>query len=156
VAISYSHPENSRQAQYDYLTSDFIRMSPVVEFEHLNQEAADRLRDLADRARVTLIAAGIQAFDITHQNPRGGAAIEVDTGADDAAGVYISWTFSEELTNEISNYLLTKQTSHPTFQYSGKIRLAMRDVIMTILNAAGLKASHSKDDMRPLAVLVSD
>lgn len=128
----------------------------MAEFEHLSQEMAEKLRDLADRVQVTLTAAGIPAFDITHQNPRGGAAIEVDTGADNAAGVYISWTLSQELTDEISGYLLEGQYSHPTFQYSGRVRLVMRDTIVGILNAAGLKAMPSKDDMRPLAVSVSD
>jgi hypothetical protein len=128
----------------------------VAKFGHLNQEAAEQLRDLADRVRVTLIAAGIPAFDIADQSLRGGAAIEVDTGVDDASGVYISWTFSQELANEINNYLLAKQYSHPDFQYSGKVRLVMRDAIIAILNAAGLKAIQSKNDMRPLAVSVSD
>ncbi len=128
----------------------------MVEFEHIGSEAAERLRDLADRARVTLIAAGITAFDSGSSSPRGGAEIEVDTGYDEAGGVYISWAFSRELTDEISGYLLSNQLSHATIQYSGKVRVAMRDAIIAILGAAGFSAGVSEDDMRPLAVSLSE
>jgi hypothetical protein len=128
----------------------------MKEFEHLGHEAIDCLLDLADRAQAVLIAAGIPASDIARRRPRGGAAIEVDTGADGASGVYISWAFPEELASEIGKHLLVGEHAHPEIQYSGKVRMAMREAIMTILNAAGLKAIESKDDMRPLAVLVSD
>jgi hypothetical protein len=61
-----------------------------------------------------------------------------------------------ELTDEISGYLLSGQTSHAVIQYSGKIRLAMRDAIIAILVAAGMSASVSEDDMRPLSVALSE
>jgi hypothetical protein len=128
----------------------------MVGFQHVDSKTAERLRDLADRARVTLIAAGIPAFESGSRTPRGGAKIEVDTGDDKAGGVYISWTFSQELTDEISGYLLSGHTSHAVIQYSGKIRLAMRDAIIAILVAAGMSASVSKDDMRPLSVALSE
>jgi len=63
----------------------------MIDFQHVDSEAAERLRGLADRARGILIAAGIPAFDWQSSSPRGGAAIEVDMGADEAGGVYISW-----------------------------------------------------------------
>src|SRR5205823_7200573 len=99
----------------------------MVEFEHVNSQAVERLRDLADRVHIILVAAGIPTFDISTSNPHGGAEIEVDTGDDHAGGVYISWGFSHELSEEIRGYLLNKEYSHPRMQYSGKIRLAMRD-----------------------------
>jgi hypothetical protein len=128
----------------------------MAEFEHIGEEAAERLRDLADRARVILVAAGIPAFDSSSPNPRGGAEIDIDTGNDDAAGVYVSWSFSRELTEEISKYLLSKEYSHPRIQYSGNIRSAMRDAIIAILSAADLSAGPAEDDMRAFAVRVSE
>jgi hypothetical protein len=127
----------------------------MTEFEHIDGEASQRLADLADRARVTLISAGIPAFDSSTSSPRGGAAIEVDIGDDETSGVYVSWTFSRELSDEISGYLLSNQHSHPVIQRSGSIRLAMRDAIIAILNAAGLSARPADDDMHPLAVRLS-
>lgn len=128
----------------------------MVEFEHIDNQAQERLRDLADRARVTLIAAGIPAFDILSSSPRGGAKIEVDTGDDEAGGVYISWALSQELTDEISGYLLSNQLSHPTIQSFCKVRLAMRDAIIAILRAADLPARPAEDDIRALAVSLSE
>jgi hypothetical protein len=127
----------------------------MVEFEHIDSEASERLRDLADHARVTLIAAGIPAFDSEDSSPRGGAEIEIDTG-DEVGGVYISWAFSRELTDEISGYLLSNQLPHPTIKYTGKVAAAMRDAIVAILNAAGLSASAAEDDMRTYAVSLSE
>jgi hypothetical protein len=58
-------------------------------FEHVDDAAARRLKDLADRVRVILIAAEIPASASVGPNPDGGAVIAVDTGADEADGVYI-------------------------------------------------------------------
>jgi hypothetical protein len=122
----------------------------MSDFQHIDRETADRLAALADRARTTLIAAGIHAFDIGAASPQGGAAIEVDTGADESGGVYISWTFSRELNDEMGRYLLSNQLSHPMIKYSGKVRLAMRDAIIAILNAAEFSAMPAEDDGHPL------
>jgi len=127
----------------------------MIDFEHVDSEAAERLRDLADRAQGILIAAGIPAFDWQSSSPRGGAAIEVDTGADEAGGVYISWQVSQELADQINRHLLSHQLTHPSIQYSGKIREAMRDAIITVLSASGLLAKASENDMRPLEVSIS-
>jgi hypothetical protein len=97
-----------------------------MKFEHVSTQAAERMRDLADRARVVLVSAGIPAFDISSPDPRGGAEIDVDTGDDEAGGVYITWRVSRGLTEEISNYVLGHEHSHPRVQYSGQIHLAIR------------------------------
>jgi len=127
----------------------------MIDFQHVDSEAAGHLRDLADRAQGILIAAGIPASDWQDSLLRGGAAIEVDTGADAAGGVYIWWHVSEELADQVNRCLLSHQFSHPSIQYSGKICEAMRDAIITVLSAAGLSAKASEDDMRPFAVSIS-
>jgi hypothetical protein len=128
----------------------------VPDFKHVDSEAAERLMHLADRARAALIAAGIPAFDIMSPEALGGAAIEVDTGDDEGGGVYISWVLSRELTDEINNLLLTNQLSHERIQYSGKVRAAMRDAVIAILNAAGISARPAAGDMRALQVSISE
>jgi predicted nucleic acid-binding protein len=47
------------------------------------------------------------------QIPRGGAEIEIDTGNDGAGGIYVSWSFSGELTEEISGYLFPPGRPRP-------------------------------------------
>lgn len=125
----------------------------MSEFQHVDSAIAARWHNLADRARATLIAAGIPAFDEKHSATHGGARVEVDTGDDGIGGIYLTWTFSEELAKEIGSRLLSQDVSHPVIRYSGKVQLAMRDAIIAILGAAGFSAGASKDDdMRPLAV----
>jgi hypothetical protein len=128
----------------------------LMEFKHVSSEAAERLMDLAGRVQGTLITAAIPAFDTSSPDPRGGAKIEVDTADYDTGGVYITWSLSQELTEEISGYLLSKDYSHPRIQYSGNIRIAMRDAIITILQSAGFSAGPAEDDIRALAVRVSE
>lgn len=128
----------------------------MAEFKHVDGQAAERLRHLADRARATLVAAGIPAFGIMDRDAQGGAAVDVDTG-DDGGGVYIRWTLSKELADEINSLLLANQLSDDRIQYSGKVSAAMQDAIIAILNAAGLSARPTASDgMRPLEVSVSE
>jgi len=129
----------------------------VAEFKHVDSQAAERLRHLADRVRVTLVSAGIPAFGIMDRDPRGGAAVDVDTGDDEGGGVYIRWTVSKELADEINSLLLAEQLSDERIQYSGKVSAAMQDAMIAILNAGGLSARPTASDgMRPLEVSVSE
>jgi hypothetical protein len=128
----------------------------MAEFEHADSQAVDRLMNLADRVRSTLTAAGIPAFNVMNPDALGGAAIDVDTGADEGGGVYISWSLSRGLTDEINNLLLANELSDERIQYSGKVRVAMRDAIIAILTAAGLSAGAAVSDIRALEVSVSD
>jgi len=127
-----------------------------VKFDQVSDQAAEQLKNLADRVHLILVSAGIPAFDTSNPSPDGGAEIDVDSGDDEAGGVYISWKFSRDLTAEISQHVLNKEYSHPRIQYSGQIRLAMRAAIIAILNSAGLSAEPAEDDIRALAVRVSD
>lgn len=128
----------------------------MAEFKHVDGRAAEHLIHLADRARAALIAAGIPAFNIRDPDPQGGAAIDIDTGDDQGGGVYISWSLSRGLTDDINNLLLTNQLSHELIHYSGQVRAAMRDAIITILNAAGISANLALSDMRALEVSLSE
>lgn len=82
----------------------------------------------------------------------------MDTGADDAGGLYITWELPRAQHDESISYLQTGLCSHPRLQYFFEVKRAMRDAIMAILNTAGLAAARSEDhnDMAPLQVLVSE
>ena len=126
-------------------------------FEHVDDEAARRLMDLADRVLAILTAAGIPAS--ASENPRqdGGAVITVDAGADAAGGVHVAWQFPRVEHDELLSYLRAGLQSDPAVEYSFEVWQAMRKAIMAILNAAGLAAARSEDhnDAAPLQVLVS-
>jgi hypothetical protein len=127
-------------------------------FEHVDDEAAQRLRDLADRVLTILTAAGIPASASENPGQDGGAVITVDTGTDEAGGVYVAWQFPRVQHDELLGYLRAGLRSHPAVEYSFEVWRAMREAIMAILNAAGLAAARSEDhnDVAPLQVLVSD
>ena len=134
-----------------------------VDVEHVDDEAAQRLRDLADRVRATLVAAGVSASvrpasGITGPPLGGGAEITVDTIADTAGGVYISWSFPREQNDEFLGYLLARQDSHPRLEYFFEVRRAMRDAIVVILGVAGFTAirAEERNDLADHQVLVSE
>lgn len=133
------------------------------EVEHVDDEAAQRLRDLADRAQIALVAVGIPASvtpasGIIGPPLGGGAEIMVDTVADIAGGVYISWSFPQAQNAEFLGYLLARQESHPRLEYFFEVKRAMRDAIVVILRAAGLTAipAEERNDLANLKVLVSE
>ena len=57
-------------------------------FEHVDDEAARRLRDLADHVQATLANVGIPVSAAVDHDLFGGAVITVDTGADEAGGFW--------------------------------------------------------------------
>jgi hypothetical protein len=123
--------------------------------QHVDDEAAARLRDIATRARAALVSAGIPAFDSEDPSPDGGASVQVDTGDDAAGGVYVQWVFPRSLTDDINAYIIDKQFTHPTVKYSGVVYGAMRDALLSILRASGFSAELADEDMRPFAVVIS-
>jgi hypothetical protein len=124
-------------------------------FEHVDEETAQQLRELADRVRMTLTAAGIPVIG-SSPGADGGAVIDVDTGADEAGGIYIAWRLPRAQHDEMISYVAAGQDSLPRLRYLLEVLRAMRDAIMAILNASGLTAARSEDhnDMAPIQVLV--
>jgi hypothetical protein len=132
--------------------------SPVgLGFEHVDDEAAQRLRDVADRVLAILAAAGIPVSASENPGPDGGAVVTVDTGADEVGGVYVAWQLPRVQHDLLLSCLQAGLRSHPAAQYSFEVWRAMREAIIAILNAAGLAAARSEDrnDIDPLKVLVS-
>ena len=130
-------------------------MGTSMDLENLEDEPSRYLDELAENVRIALTGAGIQAFYATRPDLHGGALIEIDKVADEGAGVYIYWTLSGGLTNDVNHCLESGQYSHPLIRYSGKVRQAMQEAIVVILNAASLSARPADDDIRAYAVVVS-
>lgn len=127
----------------------------MSQFERVGDEKVAHLIDLADRARSALLRAGIPANMADGGADSSGALIELDEGADETGGVFVTWSVSPEFTAEVSGHLMSGELTHPSIQESGKIRAAMADAIIKTLNASGLAATLNDDDMRPLSVVVS-
>jgi hypothetical protein len=127
-------------------------------FEHVGDGAVQRLRELADRVRTTLAAAGIPVSASASPLLDGSAVLDMDTGADEAGGIYVRWRLPRAQHDELLSRLEAGQQSHPRAQYFFTVQLAMRDAITVILNAAGITAVRSEDpyDMDPLSVLVTE
>lgn len=130
-------------------------VSKLSGLQHVDDEAAARLRDVATRARAALGSAGIPAFDSEASSPDGGASVQVDSGDDAAGGVYVYWVLSRSLTNDINAHIIDKQFTHPTVEYSGVVYGAMRDALLAILSASGFSAELADEDIRPFAVVIS-
>jgi hypothetical protein len=126
----------------------------VVDFDHISDTEAGRLMDLAAAAKSALQRAGVPASLSDDGGDRPGALIEVDTGADDAGGVFISWTLSPEMTAEVSDHLLKGEFTNGAVQSAGIIRAAMCEAIISISTSSGVSAALNEDDMRPLTVAV--
>lgn len=128
----------------------------MFDFKHISTEEAERLKGLAARVKVALTTAGISVVDPSSVALNGGAKIEIDAGDDDSSGVYVSWALAPGLSADVSHHLLAGEPNHDIVKKSGRIRVAMREAIIAILDSSGFTAEFASDDMRPLAVSVSE
>lgn len=127
----------------------------MAHLSRASDEEVARLINVANKTRSTLLKAGIPVILAGTDADAPGALIEVDEGADKAGGVFITWSLSPEFTAEVSSFLINGELTHPSIHESGKIKVVMIDAIIEILNAFGLTATLSEDDMRPLTAVVN-
>lgn len=73
---------------------------------------------------------------------------------DEGCGIYVVWTLSQQLNENIDNQLLNGQRSSDQIKYAGTIRRAMNNALIGILLASGFRAEPSKDDMRPTEIWI--
>jgi hypothetical protein len=128
----------------------------MFNFQHMNTHEAERLKDLAARVKLALINSGISVVDPSSVTSSGGAKVEIDTGDDDSSGVYVYWALAPSLSTDVSQHLLAGESGHVVVKQSGRIRIAMQEAIIAILDSSGFNAQVTSDDMRPLAVSVSE
>jgi hypothetical protein len=128
--------------------------SVMTGFQHVPFNTADSYNTLAALIYSALEIAGLPAHYHSIGSMRPGAEIEVDTGDDDAGGVYVIWRPSEQLSLAAAEQVRQGKLSDPVIEHSGSVKLVMRDAIITILASAGFSLQPSTDDMRPLAIQV--
>jgi hypothetical protein len=96
--------------------------SVVAEFERVEAAAESALELLADAVVRTLGEAGLT----TSRSDGPGFEVEVDLGADEAGGVFVSWRASDELEDQAADAVLAGRLDHPLLAYLGTVAAAMR------------------------------
>ncbi|MFD8500625.1 hypothetical protein [Amycolatopsis sp. NPDC059657] len=122
----------------------------------VGQVEQQRIRAVAVRVEEALREAGLPMNE-NHQglDYQGGVEIEVDL-FDGVSGVYVDWSVSSGWYEEVRPRALLGDAGDPRFRQLNLAESAMRLAIASILEASGLCVESDRDDMRPLALFVSD
>ncbi|MFF4544264.1 hypothetical protein [Streptomyces sp. NPDC001435] len=128
------------------------------EFAGYRQADAETLRRWeawASEARTQLAAAGLPV------EPHGldpavgaGAVVEVDPGADEAGGVYVSWRPAPVLRVAAMRCAMEQRPEDPVLGHIGAIDSAMTEAIRAVLTAGGFDIGDSPNDFAEGAVYV--
>lgn len=126
-------------------------------FERVTPGEAVVRESLAGRVAEELRRAGLAVLGRAgHGDPDGGAVIEVDLGADDAGGVYVTWEPAAELAQAAADAVDRGDLDAPDIVRAGAVAIAGRDTVVGLLRSLGFVAECTADvDTRPLAVRVS-
>jgi hypothetical protein len=125
-------------------------------FDRAPDEVIAGWHEIAEKVRLSLEYAGIAAYLATGEPGRPGAEIEVDPGADDAGGVFVSWVRSGELIRAAVEAVKEGRQESPVVVFSESIARHMRDVMVEVLRLSGFQAVPYDDGLRlPSAKVVS-
>ncbi|MGW3143148.1 hypothetical protein ACWDG1_00410 [Streptomyces sp. NPDC001177] len=129
-----------------------------LEFSGYRQADAETLRRWeawASEARTQLAAAGLPV------EPHGldpavgaGAVVEVDPGADEAGGVYVSWRPAPVLRVAAMRCAMAQRSDDPVLGHIRAIDEAMTEAIRAVLTAGGFVIGESPNDFAEGAVCV--
>ncbi len=120
-----------------------------------DDELRDRRQISADVLEA-LVLAGLPAHLATPDQPDvPGAEIEGDQLDDEAGGVFIHWTASQDLRDRLAAPLLAQEFDHPAIRLNGSINQAMTRAMQAILEASGFTTEDPDDEYRPLSLRVS-
>lgn len=125
----------------------------MTEFERIDDDAKAALELLASRVAEELELAGL-----TVQREGGadaGAEIEVDQGADEAGGVYVTWSPNPRLSLAAADAVQRGRFQEPAIQRSGIVGKIMSEAILEVLRSARFGVEVSDDDMRPFSIRVT-
>jgi hypothetical protein len=120
----------------------------------VSDDVKELFKDLAEITYSTLELAGLPVHYSSESSLLPGAEIGIDTGDDDAGGVYVLWRPSEQLSLAAAELVRRGAASDPTVNRSGSIKLLMKDTISVILESEGFSIDRSPNDMQPLAIRV--
>lgn len=123
------------------------------DYHHAPQDILAERKAIAERVCRELESAGLPAFRLGEgEGEWEGAAVTVDSGADAAGGVTVSWKCA--LGRAAAERLSAGDVQARVIQQSGVVSQHMQQAIIGLLRAAGMDADTDEDDMNPLAVRV--
>ncbi|MER5739699.1 hypothetical protein ABT117_29065 [Streptomyces sp. NPDC002262] len=125
----------------------------VNEFERVEGDDEAALQGLASQVAEELELAGLTV--IREGDVDAGAEIEIDKGADEAGGVYVTWSPNSRLSLAAAVAVQQGRFDEPAIQHSGMVKRIMREAIFELLRSARFGVERSGDDMRPLSIRVT-
>lgn len=128
---------------------------PDPDYSTVSGDTLDSWNVLADKVREKLAEAGLPILEEETVINIGGVAVEVDTGDDDAGGVFVHWEPSPSLADLAADAVAAGSFSHPAIGHSGVVAEAMCDAMASILRSSRIDAVKSTDDLRPFTLYVT-
>ncbi|WP_433079719.1 hypothetical protein ACQP1P_40970 [Dactylosporangium sp. CA-052675] len=123
-----------------------------MEFDHLSQDSTDRLHALAEAVRSTLRLAGLVVGDTaTAEIVHSGVELEIDTGDDAGAGIYLSWCVSAELSDRVGPAFREGRFDDPGVQLFGAANELAQEFLIRLLRRVGFNAREAHD-LAPFSV----
>ncbi|MEW1550635.1 hypothetical protein [Streptomyces tsukubensis] len=123
------------------------------EFEHVESDSEVALEMLASQVAGELELAGLTV--LREGNIHAGAEIDVDTGADESGGIYVTWSTNSRLSLAAALAVQQGRFDDPAIQHSGTVKQIMRKAIFELLQSARFGVEESDDEMRPLSIRVT-
>jgi hypothetical protein len=118
-------------------------------FERMSGDELAGMEALALRVRNELAAAGLPVVPDLNPVLAGGAVVEVDDGADMAAGVFAGWSASPRLRECTSHAFGLRLLDDPLLRHSSQIAAAMMQAMAAILTSAGFTVEDANNEYRP-------
>ncbi|AZM61756.1 MULTISPECIES: hypothetical protein [unclassified Streptomyces] len=126
-------------------------------FERVSAEESEHREALASRVRNELAAAGLPVVTPgLNRVLAGGAAVEVDEGADAAGGVFVGWLTSPRLRECTSRAVRLRLLDDPLLHHSSEVAAAMMQAMAVILASAGFAVEDANDEYCSHQLRVTD
>jgi hypothetical protein len=121
-------------------------------FEHVSADVQRLMEALAEAACREFLSAGLPAVVMPGTEPVAGVNIEIDTGADEAGGVFATWSPSEALDLAAADAVAHGRHDDPSIKHSGAICKAMADAMLVILVSSGFVARVGENEYMPFSI----
>ncbi|WP_158983610.1 hypothetical protein [Streptomyces sp. NRRL F-5193] len=125
----------------------------LTEFERVEGDDEVALEGLASQVTEELKLAGLTV--IREGDADVGVEIEIDKGADEAGGVYVTWSPSSRLSLAAVVAVQQGRFDAPAIQHSGMVKRIMCEALFELLKSARFGVEKTGDEMRPLAIRVT-
>ena len=124
----------------------------MTSFERVPPDVEQARRDLGDRVRRSLgEVIGLPLSD----GGSAGVEISVDTGADEAGGVFVAWKASASVRDRAVESIALGRLDDPSIRLSGRVHQILADALGHILQSSGFTTEPADEDMRPYGIRVT-